>query len=105
MDRLICGSLATIALVAGAVASSAQALPGPGRTAGQSDSMIERVDSYKHHHRHYYHDSDDSHVRAPFASVDNGRWGTHVEAPFATVHDDRYGTYVRAPFVNLFIPR
>lgn len=49
-------------------------------------------------------DSDGTHVRAPFASVDVDD-GTHVEAPFTSVHTDRRGTYVRAPFVDLWIPR
>jgi hypothetical protein len=36
---------------------------------------------------------------------DDTRNETYVRAPFARVYNGRYGTWVRAPFVNLWVPR
>jgi hypothetical protein len=36
---------------------------------------------------------------------DDTRSETYVRAPFARVYNGRYGTWVRAPFVNLWVPR
>jgi hypothetical protein len=47
----------------------------------------------------------DTHVRAPFTSVDTTKKRTDVDAPFTSVRTGRKGTWVRAPFVDLFVPR
>ena len=54
----------------------------------------------------YYDEDRDTHVRAPFTSVDtDNRERTRVEAPFTSVDKGEDGTHIRAPFVDLFVPR
>jgi hypothetical protein len=53
-----------------------------------------------------YDDERDTHVRAPFTSVDtDNEERTRVEAPFTSVDKGEDGTRIRAPFVDLFVPR
>jgi hypothetical protein len=77
------------------------AAPGPVLASPGGVETVQKVDYYKRGWR----DRNGTHVRAPFASVDDEGRDTWVDAPFARVFSGRNGTWVRAPFVNLWVPR
>jgi hypothetical protein len=101
-NRSLCLGLAAagFTLLVGLPAQSSAA-PGlvPAPPAGIEP--VQQVDYNKRRWR----DRNGTHVRAPFASVDDTGKDTYVDAPFARVYSGRDGTWVRAPFVNLWIPR
>jgi hypothetical protein len=100
--RLVFFGLAAAALASVSSAPPAHAAPAVIK-APAGDRLVQGVDADKSYWRHRRYK--ETHVRAPFASVDDAAGSTHVEAPFTSVHTNRRGTWVRAPFVDLFVPR
>jgi hypothetical protein len=83
-----------------ALPAPSSAAAGPVLTPPAQASLVQQVDTDKRRWR-----DRNTHVRVPFADVDDVNGDTYVAAPFARVYSGRKGTWVRAPFVNFWIPR